>query len=206
MGERQRLAGPEDMATTSTAVATVPPQTQEEPVERVAVITLRPTRPETRKKVVWTEDTVDNEHMNKKKSKCCCIYEKPKKFGESDSEDSDDELENCSGHVEKKRGKRYHHHDHDCPHHSAEAATVTITIAEQETVTPEPTATITLQPVKTRPNLLKPRPKLLQPRPSQPKKHQKPRPSRARPRPPLRLRRPTRRMTNSHINNNIIVL
>lgn len=51
------------------------------------------------KKVVWTEDTVDNEHLGKKKSKCCCVYVKPKVFGESSSdEDSDDSCENCSGH------------------------------------------------------------------------------------------------------------
>jgi len=30
--------------------------------------------------------------MNKKKSKCCCIYVKPKKFGESDSEDDSDKV------------------------------------------------------------------------------------------------------------------
>jgi len=27
-----------------------------------------------KKKVAWTDDTVDNEHMNKKKSKICCIH------------------------------------------------------------------------------------------------------------------------------------
>lgn len=36
--------------------------------------------------------------MNKKKSKCCCIYKKPKSFGESSSDDSDDECEHCHGH------------------------------------------------------------------------------------------------------------
>ena len=30
------------------------------------------------KKVTWTEDTVDNEHMGKKKSNICCIYHRPK--------------------------------------------------------------------------------------------------------------------------------
>lgn len=39
--------------------------------------------------------------MNKKKSKCCCIYVKPRQFGESSSE-SDDECEHCYGHVEQK--------------------------------------------------------------------------------------------------------
>lgn len=44
--------------------------------------------------------------MGKKKSKCCCIYKKPRTFGESSSE-SEDECENCYGHVE-------HRKNHDC--------------------------------------------------------------------------------------------
>lgn len=27
-----------------------------------------------RRRVTWTEETVDNEHMNKKSSKVCCIH------------------------------------------------------------------------------------------------------------------------------------
>ncbi|KAG6452970.1 hypothetical protein O3G_MSEX007895 [Manduca sexta] len=69
--------------------------------------------------------------MNKKKSKCCCIYEKPHRFGESDSEESDDECEHCFGHVERRRGKHKH----------AEDGSVTV---QEESA--EPTATITLQP------------------------------------------------------------
>lgn len=63
------------------------------------------------KKVGWSEDTVDNEGMDKKKSKCCCVYRKPMQFGESSSE-TDDECENCFGHVEvkkKHRLKKKHH-------------------------------------------------------------------------------------------------
>jgi hypothetical protein len=54
-----------------------------------------------RKQVSWTQETVDNEHLGKKKSKCCCVYVKPKKFGESDteSEDEEDDCKNCSGHT-----------------------------------------------------------------------------------------------------------
>jgi protein phosphatase 1 regulatory subunit 11 len=59
------------------------------------------------KKVEWQEGTVDNEHMGKKKSKCCCIYVKPKKFGESSSED-EDECDNCHGHVERKKKNKKH--------------------------------------------------------------------------------------------------
>lgn len=37
----------------------------------------------------------------------CCIYKKPKEFGESSSsEDSDDECDLCKGHVDKKKKMR----------------------------------------------------------------------------------------------------
>lgn len=51
------------------------------------------------KQVSWDAHTVDNEHLNKKKSKCCCIYKKPKKFGDPDeSDESDnDECDSCMG-------------------------------------------------------------------------------------------------------------
>ncbi|XP_060802822.1 E3 ubiquitin-protein ligase PPP1R11 [Amyelois transitella] len=137
MGDSQRIRRPEEMATTSTAVSTVPAQLQEEPVQPIAVITLRPTRAQERKKVVWTEDTVDNENMNKKKSKCCCIYEKPRRFGESDSETSDDECEHCSGHVERRRHK---HHQQASTSAQAQSATTTTTDGV------EPATTVTLKP------------------------------------------------------------
>ncbi|XP_078052662.1 E3 ubiquitin-protein ligase PPP1R11-like [Augochlora pura] len=63
----------------------------------VPTVRLRLRKPKSNKKVQWTQGTVDNEHLNKKKSKCCCIYEKPRNFGESSSEDSDDECEHCNG-------------------------------------------------------------------------------------------------------------
>lgn len=64
-------------------------------------------KPKTKKVVKWTENTIDNEHMNKRKSKCCCIYKKPKaNFDESSSDSSDDECENCFGHVEAKKANK----------------------------------------------------------------------------------------------------
>lgn len=33
----------------------------------------------------------------------CCIYEKPKAFGESSSDDSDDECEHCHGHKDNHK-------------------------------------------------------------------------------------------------------
>ncbi|RZC34201.1 succinate--hydroxymethylglutarate CoA-transferase [Asbolus verrucosus] len=73
----------------------------------VPTLKLRLKKPKNDKKVQWTTETVDNEHMNKKKSKCCCIYEKPRNFDESSSdEESDDECEHCKGHVEKRKKKK----------------------------------------------------------------------------------------------------
>ncbi|XP_070581675.1 E3 ubiquitin-protein ligase PPP1R11-like [Ptychodera flava] len=64
-------------------------------------VTLKLRKPKTNKEVKWGEGTIDNEHMNKKKSKCCCVYEKPRAFGESSSEDSDDDCNHCRGHKKK---------------------------------------------------------------------------------------------------------
>lgn len=46
-------------------------------------------QPRDQDRVTWSDDVIDNEHMGKKKSKKCCVYHKPRVFGEwSDSEDS----------------------------------------------------------------------------------------------------------------------
>lgn len=55
-----------------------------------------------KKKVIWNSDTVDNEDLGRKKSKCCCIYRKPHKFGESSSDSEQDDCDHCRGHVEKR--------------------------------------------------------------------------------------------------------
>uniref|UniRef100_A0A5F9DT77 E3 ubiquitin-protein ligase PPP1R11 n=1 Tax=Oryctolagus cuniculus TaxID=9986 RepID=A0A5F9DT77_RABIT len=74
------------------------------PVEnRSLTIKLRKRKPE--KKVEWTSDTVDNEHMGRRSSKCCCIYEKPRAFGESSTESDEEEDEGC-GHTHCVRGHR----------------------------------------------------------------------------------------------------
>lgn len=65
------------------------------------VLQLKLRKPKNDKKVKWTTETVDNEHMNKKKSKCCCIHEKPRIFGESSDEDDDDCTGHCHGHKKK---------------------------------------------------------------------------------------------------------
>jgi len=52
-----------------------------------------------KKKIQWTEDTVDNEGLGKKKSKCCCQYKKPRaNLDESSEDESDDGCGDCPGH------------------------------------------------------------------------------------------------------------
>ncbi|CRG99179.1 protein phosphatase inhibitor 3, putative [Plasmodium relictum] len=55
------------------------------------------------KMVRWDENTIDNENAKKKSSKICCIYHKPREFGESsdsnsdsDSSDSEHNCDSCS--------------------------------------------------------------------------------------------------------------
>jgi len=61
----------------------------------------------TRRRVSWTTETVDNEFLNKKKSKCCCVYQKPRSWNESSSEDEneDHDCQNCRGHRKKDFNK-----------------------------------------------------------------------------------------------------
>ena len=75
--------------------------------ESPPVLRLRLKKPKADKRVGWRDDTVDNENMDKKKSKCCCIYKKTRAFGESSS-DEDEECEHCFGHPEKKKKNLTH--------------------------------------------------------------------------------------------------
>lgn len=58
-------------------------------------LVLKLKKPKPDKKVQWQEGVVDNEFMGKKSSKCCCIYAKPHKFGESDTESDSDADDDC---------------------------------------------------------------------------------------------------------------
>ncbi|XP_001995471.2 E3 ubiquitin-protein ligase PPP1R11 [Drosophila grimshawi] len=57
------------------------------------------------RRVTFSEGVIDNEFLNRRKSKCCCIYRKPHVFGESSSS-SDDECEHCCGHPEVRLRNR----------------------------------------------------------------------------------------------------
>jgi len=50
------------------------------------------------KKIQWTEDTVDNEGLGKKKSKCCCQFRKARKELEESSSEEEEGCETCPGH------------------------------------------------------------------------------------------------------------
>ncbi|TFK83737.1 hypothetical protein K466DRAFT_471706, partial [Polyporus arcularius HHB13444] len=75
-----------------------------------------------RQRVVWREDVVDNEGAGKKKSKICCIYHRPKQFGESSSSDESSESDS-DAHSDDGRARRRcdHGHDHDGNDHGDNA-------------------------------------------------------------------------------------
>ena len=73
-----------------------------QPSASTSTVTLNLQKRKNSKKVVFSDDTVDNENLNRKKSKCCCIWQKPKTMEQSDTE-SEDECDNCYGHKPNKR-------------------------------------------------------------------------------------------------------
>ena len=44
-----------------------------------------------RRRVRWAEGTLDNEELNRKKSKCCCQYHRPRTHLDESSDESEDE-------------------------------------------------------------------------------------------------------------------
>lgn len=90
------------------ASSTVTTETEVQPEPRSLTLKLRKRKPD--KKVEWTCDTVDNENLGRRSSKCCCVYEKPRAFGESSTESEDDDDEGCNsshcirGHKKKTPG------------------------------------------------------------------------------------------------------
>ncbi|KAF9155046.1 Type 1 phosphatases regulator ypi1 [Linnemannia schmuckeri] len=96
--------------------------------------------PSTERRVQWDDDVIDNEHLNKKKSKICCIFKRQKEFDESSDEsssesDSDSSGSESDGGPVSKPGKgkgnnkdegscghdhsdpnhQHHHHNHRAP-------------------------------------------------------------------------------------------
>ena len=79
------------VATTTATTATTAP-TQPSATPTPATVTIHqppPALPTHQPAVRWSSSVVDNEHLNKKKSKKCCIYHKPRAFGAWSDTDSD---------------------------------------------------------------------------------------------------------------------
>ena len=119
-------------ASSSTATVTVPRQTTPPPP---IILHLRlpepapaPPREESRPlNVTWDSGVVDNEGMNRRKSKKCCIFHKQRPFDESDSESDDDsdggwEVDEngvprwVGGHKSDEHGDDGHEHECGCGH------------------------------------------------------------------------------------------
>jgi len=78
---------------------TLAPPGDAAPVNAPAPV-LRLRRRPRRRRVTWTSDTHDNEFDDKKSSKSCCIYIKPRAFDESSTDtdsDSGGESDHSSG-------------------------------------------------------------------------------------------------------------
>ncbi|KAL8059870.1 hypothetical protein ABFX02_03G115300 [Erythranthe guttata] len=73
-------------ATTTLTIETASSSNQQQPqITDSLVLKLKIPK----KKVSWKKGTVDNELMNKKSSKKCCIFHKEKPFDEDDSDAED---------------------------------------------------------------------------------------------------------------------
>ncbi|CDS13779.1 hypothetical protein LRAMOSA05953 [Lichtheimia ramosa] len=66
--------------------------------------------------IQWDESVVDNEHMNKKKSKICCIYHRPRAVGESSDEESSSDSSSSSSDSDSDSSCDHHHRHH---HHQS---------------------------------------------------------------------------------------
>eukprot|EP00533_Pseudo-nitzschia_delicatissima_P010821 CAMPEP_0116100108 /NCGR_PEP_ID=MMETSP0327-20121206/12121_1 /TAXON_ID=44447 /ORGANISM="Pseudo-nitzschia delicatissima, Strain B596" /LENGTH=145 /DNA_ID=CAMNT_0003592021 /DNA_START=112 /DNA_END=549 /DNA_ORIENTATION=- len=81
----------------ATMTMTMPPQTQTQD-DGVLRLTLQD-----RVGVRWDESVVDNEGMGRKSSKRCCIFHKPRAFGESSTDTSDYDSDNENGKYNSKK-------------------------------------------------------------------------------------------------------
>lgn len=85
------------MATTSTSVVgSVTETTELESTGETSTLKLKLKKKQT-KKIRWTEDTVDNEGLGKKKSKCCCQFHSNRTHLDESSSEEEEEDHCCPG-------------------------------------------------------------------------------------------------------------
>ncbi|KAL6974944.1 hypothetical protein U1Q18_043230 [Sarracenia purpurea var. burkii] len=110
-----RPLGPSAITTTTTLTLDhfllFPSSTQEQQQQQQPskALTLRLNR--RTKKVTWKEGTIDNEFLQKKSSKKCCIFHKEKPF---DEDDSDTDAENQSNGNDRPNKVHHRHPDDVC--------------------------------------------------------------------------------------------
>ncbi|KAK9055180.1 hypothetical protein SSX86_026262 [Deinandra increscens subsp. villosa] len=80
-------------SSTTTPTTTITLENPSPSQTTTVTLTLNPRK----KKVTWKEGTVDNEFLQKKSSKKCCIFHKEKPFDEDSSDDEDCHDHDCSG-------------------------------------------------------------------------------------------------------------
>ena len=99
MSSLQGAQGQQAISESTSGSQTVEATTTTESSGPTLKLRLTQTKQKERRKVQWSSETVDNEHLGRKKSKCCCVFVKKRPFGQSDSEESDDDCDNCCGHT-----------------------------------------------------------------------------------------------------------
>ncbi|KIY53031.1 hypothetical protein FISHEDRAFT_69176 [Fistulina hepatica ATCC 64428] len=88
---------------------------------QVGVLRLRGRKARRREHVAWDDSVIDNEGCEKKKSKICCIYHKPRAFDKSSSDESDSSTEDDSSDSDSGRARssqRFRRFTHDNRHSS----------------------------------------------------------------------------------------
>jgi len=87
------------MASSSSSTGTVTQDNLKEQDTNIPTLKLNlKLKKEKGKKIQWTEDTVDNEGLGKKKSKCCCQFRKARTELEESSSEEEEGCEQCPGH------------------------------------------------------------------------------------------------------------
>ncbi|KAK9761762.1 Type 1 phosphatases regulator ypi1, variant 2 [Basidiobolus ranarum] len=102
LARNSRLAGTASVTIDATSSQDITPLTSDNEEQFTGTIRLEGST-EPNRRVRWDESVVDNEGLGKKKSKICCIYSKPRAFGESDSDESDTESESDNERIHRTK-------------------------------------------------------------------------------------------------------
>ncbi|KAJ1833807.1 Type 1 phosphatases regulator ypi1 [Coemansia sp. RSA 2711] len=80
-----------------TVVADAAPTPPPPPPAGILHLRAAASRPQPAPRVQWADDTVDNEHLGRKRSKVCCIYHRQRRFDESGSDSECDSASDSDG-------------------------------------------------------------------------------------------------------------